>query len=372
MSAEEIELIDIIKVIWKRRWLIVGGTFGISLTALVVSLLWPKTYEGSVILEVGKIYATQPERVELIEDPKNLEALLKSDAVVGQLKIRIGSEKDIEKLKRKIIIDTKSNPLVVISLKYKDPKQIINGLNFLAEWIISDHKQKENIAIRTLENNISATNEKMNNLSDRIAENKRKGREIQKKIKEIEAQIGFERQQIDTDNAYQNTVEEQIKTLTAATNDSRKRMAVLDVNKASPLEILFLQTTIQNQEFRLAESRREINDLKQRVDDRQKEVAERQKQAADLRIQILELDAQNAELGSQIENLKQTVAMLENLKARSENTKYRTPPVVLDKPVWPRKGLITIIVGVLGLMITVMLAFFLENIDQTTQRRAGS
>jgi capsular polysaccharide biosynthesis protein len=364
MPEEEIELIDLIRVVWKRRWLIIGGTLACALTALVVSLYWPKTYEGSVILEVGKIYTTQPERVELIEDPKNLEPLLKSDAVVGQLKDRIGSEKDTESLRRDIKIDTKSNPLVLISLRLRDPKAIMNGLNFLAEWIINDHKKKEAIAANTLDNNAAATVEKMKKLSDKIRENGQKGTEIQRKIKNIDSQIATERQQIDTDNAYQKTVEDQIKALTAATNDSRKRMSGLDVNKASPLEILFLQTTIQNQELRLAESRREINDLKQRVDDRQKEVAERQKQSADFRIQILDLDAQNADLGSQIENLKQSVSMLENLKASSENTKYRTQPVVLEKPVSPRKGLNTIIAGILGLMMTVILAFFLEYISQ--------
>lgn len=368
MPQEEIELIDYLRILLKRRWLIIGGTLTCALAALVVGFFWPKTYEGSVILEVGKIYTTQPEKVELIEDPKNIEPLLKSDAVVAQLRERIESKKDIESLRRDVKINTKSNPLIVISLKANDSKDIMTGLDFLAEWIINDHKKKESIAAQTLDHNAAAIIEKMKKLGDKIRENGKKGKEIQKKIKNIESQIALEGEQIQTDKAYQKTVEEQIKALMETTAASRKQMSELDVGKASPLEILFLQTTIQNQELRLSESRREVNDLKQRVDDRQKQVAERRKQASDLQIQILDLEAQNSDLESQIENLKQSAAMFENIKASSENTKYRTQPVVLEKAVSPKKGMNTIIAGILGLMTTIMLAFFLESFGQSNRR----
>ncbi len=424
MPEDEVELIDYLRVIWKRRWLIVGGTLACMVAALAVSYWLPKVYQGSVILETGKVYSLtrgdQQEKTELIEDPRNMEVLLKSDGMMYELKKHLGSDEDIGALRNAITIDVKANPLIVISLKMQDQRAIVDGLAFVADHIISEHQKRYEVIVQKLDQDLSVTLNKIKYPAEKITENNLKREQIlekiqgnahkqeqvrqkihanagkleqlKEKIKNIETQILVENEQINTDHAYGKTVEDQIKTVTEAVMESKKRMSQLNMKKASPMEILFLQTTLQNHELRLSDFKREINDLKQREDDRQKQIADRQKQMADLRSQMNDLDSQNADLEihirdldatdadlkiqfhdlstqnsdlkGQIEDLKQTLSTLENYKSNSKNTRYRTQPVVQEKPVAPRKRLNMMLAGVIGLMSTLMLAFFVEYIEK--------
>ncbi len=429
MPEEEIELIDYLRVIWKRRWLIVGGTLVCMIAALAVSYWLPKVYQGSVILETGKVYSLtrgdQQEKTELIEDPKNMEVLLKSDGMIYDLKNHLGSDEDIGALRNAITIDVKANPLIVINLKMQDQRAIVDGLTFVADRIISEHQKRYEVTVQKLDQDLSVTQSKMKYPAEKITENNLKREQIlekiqgnahkqeqvrqkihanagkleqlKEKIKNIEAQISVENEQINTDHAYGKTVEDQVKTVMEAVTESKKRMSQLDLKKASPMELLFLQTTLQNHELRLADFKREINDLKQREDDRQKQIADRQKQMADLRSQMNDLDAQsadleihirdldatdadlkiqfhdlstqNSDLKGQMEDLKQTLSTLENYKSVSKNTRYRTQPVVQEKPVAPRKRLNVMLAGVIGLMSTLMMAFFVEYIEKVNVKR---
>ena len=57
MEEDNVELIDYLRVIWKRKVLIIGATFVSIIAAGVLSFLLPKVYEASVIflLEESKI-----------------------------------------------------------------------------------------------------------------------------------------------------------------------------------------------------------------------------------------------------------------------------------------------------------------------------
>ncbi len=42
--SDEIELIDLLHVIWKWKYLIIGGTVFFAVTAIIISLVMPKIY----------------------------------------------------------------------------------------------------------------------------------------------------------------------------------------------------------------------------------------------------------------------------------------------------------------------------------------
>ncbi len=164
-DSGEVELIDYLRVIWKRKRLILTGTLASMSAAFGASLLLPNIYQGSMVLEVGKVYsvtrADQQEKMELIEDPKSFETILLSNDTLQQMKGHIGDDIDIQTLRRAIEVDVKSNPLAVVSLKLREPQAIVRGLNFLAERIIGDHQKKHDIIIGTLDRDITSTLEKM-------------------------------------------------------------------------------------------------------------------------------------------------------------------------------------------------------------------
>ena len=55
-QEHEIELFDYLRVIWDRRWLIIGGTLACMVGTLGISLLVPKVYEAHFDFEIGRVW----------------------------------------------------------------------------------------------------------------------------------------------------------------------------------------------------------------------------------------------------------------------------------------------------------------------------
>jgi uncharacterized protein involved in exopolysaccharide biosynthesis len=66
-DEQEIELIDYLIVIWKRKGLIIGGTLISVLTALVVDLSMPKLYKVSRTLKIGRLPIRVTQNVYVID-----------------------------------------------------------------------------------------------------------------------------------------------------------------------------------------------------------------------------------------------------------------------------------------------------------------
>lgn len=52
---QEFELLEFFGVIWKRRWLIIGGSIGCMLVAFSLTWFLPKVYETNAFLKIGKV-----------------------------------------------------------------------------------------------------------------------------------------------------------------------------------------------------------------------------------------------------------------------------------------------------------------------------
>ena len=50
---DEIELIDLLRVVWKWKYLIIGGTLVCAIAAMVISLVMPKIYRIETIIRPG-------------------------------------------------------------------------------------------------------------------------------------------------------------------------------------------------------------------------------------------------------------------------------------------------------------------------------
>ena len=50
---DEIELIDLLRVIWKWKYLIIGGTLVCALAAMIISSVMPKIYRIETIIRPG-------------------------------------------------------------------------------------------------------------------------------------------------------------------------------------------------------------------------------------------------------------------------------------------------------------------------------
>lgn len=133
MEEHDLELIDYLRVIWRRKSLIIGGTLVAAATALVASLLMPKTYEVSRTLKIGNLPGKPIEHREAVigrlKDHRILKTVLE--------KIHVGSA--AEEIDSLISIDPRTNPDIRYTVKAHDPWVGTEIADKLAEYIIKVH-----------------------------------------------------------------------------------------------------------------------------------------------------------------------------------------------------------------------------------------
>ncbi len=147
MPEEEVELIDYLRVIWKRRWLIVGGTLICMLAALVVSLLLPKVYETSLNLQIGRVWEKP------IESPYRVTEIINSEPFLDKVRKKMGLDQTAHEMKTgKVVvaesieggkISDQGNPILVsILTKARTPEKTVELVQTVADLVIQEHKPR--------------------------------------------------------------------------------------------------------------------------------------------------------------------------------------------------------------------------------------
>jgi LPS O-antigen subunit length determinant protein (WzzB/FepE family) len=67
-SRDEIDLVQLVKVLIKRKWIIIGGTIIITLLAILISALLPKVYKSEAFLQLGSGIDVDLEELREIQD----------------------------------------------------------------------------------------------------------------------------------------------------------------------------------------------------------------------------------------------------------------------------------------------------------------
>ncbi len=310
MKQENTELIDYLGIIWKWRLLIILITVVCAITSGVVSFVLPKIYQSSAILEVGRVpryRGASREEIEPIEDIESVSEVLESDEMLSKIRGKLNLQTslggirarlDVEPILGKYIGSRLQARLIKITFEDQDPQSTVDVLNTLSDSLMEQHLKEYQASIESLD-------EEINNSQDEIS----------------------------LQNDYQKVVREQIKVAERAITETKKELSQLSLKNISPLEVLFLRSTLRDQEEIIADFHEEINDVQ-----------------------------------LSIQHSKNKVVYLKNMRAVSENTKLRDKPIKPDGPVRPKKKLNAIIGGVVGLVAAIILAFFFEYL-QTVRKR---
>jgi len=311
MVQENTELIDYLGVIWKWKLLIILITVVCAVTSGVVSFVLPKIYQSSGLLEVGRIpryRGTAQEQIEPIEDIESVSEVLESSEMLSKIKEKfnlhatlggIRARLDVEPILGKYIGSRLQARLIKITFEDRDPRLTVDILNTLSVLLIEQHLKEYQASIKSLD-------EEINNSQDEIS----------------------------LQNDYQKVVREQIKVAEKAIAETKKELSQLSLRNISPLEVLFLRSTLRDQEEIIADFHEKIKDVQ-----------------------------------LSIQHLKNKVVYLNNMRAVSENTKLRDKPIKPDAPVRPKKKLNAIIGGVVGLVAAIILAFFFEYLQTVRVRK---
>ena len=107
-EEDEISLIDLLRVVWKWKWLIIGGTLICAIVAVIISLQVPKVYRvtmliGPVVIGLDNkgnyIYNSDEISTKINERLYNLGTSFKANVQKYTNLIRVNSqwqEKDID------------------------------------------------------------------------------------------------------------------------------------------------------------------------------------------------------------------------------------------------------------------------------------
>jgi capsular polysaccharide biosynthesis protein len=74
----EIELIEILRIIWKWKYLILAGTLVCALIAAVVNLNKPETYRINMLIQPGILEVTRAGKTIYVDSPENIKTVIEA------------------------------------------------------------------------------------------------------------------------------------------------------------------------------------------------------------------------------------------------------------------------------------------------------
>jgi LPS O-antigen subunit length determinant protein (WzzB/FepE family) len=327
MEENEVQLIDILNVIWKRKWLIIIATLLCVIMAGVVSLLLPKKWEINMIILPSKFYIKTAggefEEIEVIA-PKQIAGQINqasyNSLIAAELNLDI---RDFPKLQAENI---RNMDFVRISIKDIEAKKAIRILNSLFIHLKRDLDAKADIEIREIDAKIKSKEVEKRSIDKEIKAFKNKLNNVEQRKKEIEGEIG--------------KIKERIKLL-----EKEQRLILKKDNRSEAENLAILLYSGE-----MHQGLQYHNTLTELLDGKRKEE-----------------ENISLEIGKKAEKIKQIENEISNLnetKRRVDFTKLIKEPTVSVSPVSPKKKLNIIIAGILGLIVFTMLAFFLEYIEK--------
>ena len=140
---DEIELIDILRVIWKWKYLIIAGTVAFGLIATIISFNMTKIYSIDMVLRPGILSFGEQGKNIYIDSPDNIKALIDSGTfnndILNYLN-EIKMENIPKKLEFKVSIPKDSDTIKVL-YETDDIKQGMVIQNRLSNLLLETFKK---------------------------------------------------------------------------------------------------------------------------------------------------------------------------------------------------------------------------------------
>jgi uncharacterized protein involved in exopolysaccharide biosynthesis len=331
---DEIELMDLLKVLWKWKYLIVAGTLFCAVAAAVVSLTMTKVWGVSMALQPGMVKVMDDGKTVYIDSPENIKTVIESGALNGavlkDIRFPEGKEQP-ESVSFKVTVPKNTNAVEVV---YETPHRDI-GLHILK------------------------------NLNQGLVE--RYARMVAYHREKFEMEIDQRSAQIMDERAILDATKREIQILDKTIDELEKEIRLVNENTPSLIQqrekfisnhedtqnvlsaILFNNTIQQN--MVLDQTSRDY--LKQYRSER--ETLSLKLQMTQNKIRTLETEIKN------IEFKKQNIQNIQVLKA----------PRSSGAPIKPKIRLNVLLAGVVGLFLTIFLSFFVEYISKYKRREAA-
>lgn len=334
MKNKDIELVDYLKIIWKKKWLILFGTLLFIIVAVVTSLMMAPVYEIDSIIQPGKFFIQNQsgnfEQV-VVEEPLQIADKVKHKSynvkIAAELNVSVSSIPDI---RAENIKDTLLARMWIHNSDVELSKKVLNALVIL---IKSEIDEKIDIEIANIDSTIRSNE----------IEKERRMKEIGILNKKLGI-IGLRKKDIsDEMKAARNRIKEMEK-------EQLKVLKSEDKSEAVSLGLLLYSNEIQ-------QSYRNYDILNEKL-------SEQKLEEEDVNSALQGENASIAKIDNLIDNLKEQ-------KGRIDHTKVIKAPESSLEPILPKKMLNIVVAIILGLLIFLTLAFFLSYLEEKKFKFAG-
>ena len=376
---DEIDLGEIFSALWRRKWLIVGITFIAVLVAVLYSLLHPKIYNVSMVLEPGIVDVTSDGKYIYLDSPENLKAKIESNAYLIRIE-RILKLKPIDlDLKIQANIPKNAN-IIMISSEFPTDKTGfgIKLMQQLIKELQGDYAQDLERRKDDFEKQILM---KQNDIKD--VEIKRKDLEKQISIKkslmtEKKEQIGLIKGSF---SIYEQREKDLFQDLKEVKDNSEKLIQQRDdllkhenakKESAGVADLMYSTTVQQNVSF-FNELKNQLNQVKIEKENQKSYLRTIEKDVEELRFEIERLQLEQSEvLQSQINAILIDIKDIQNKIKHIQNIKTISEPSISFHPVKP-KTLLNIFVGLFGgAILGIFLTFILEYTSKIKKSNVGN
>jgi len=327
MEEKEIELIDYLNVIWKRKWIIIIGTISCMIVAGAVSFLVKPVYEIDAIIQPGKFFVqnqTGDFEEFIVEDPQQIADKIEHksyDALVSaEIKV---DEIDLPEINGESIEDTLLTRMWIRNHDIELSKKVLNSCIL---FIKEDIDKKIDVEINNIDSLIKAN-------------------EIEKE--RIIKQIEILKKKLNIINQRKKDIIKEIESVKSKINELEKEQLKV-LKKENRTEIESLGMLLYSNEIQ--QSLRYNDLLNEKLSN--EKLKEEDVNSA--------LQIEHAA----INNIDNSISNLKEKKGRIDYTKIIKEPTSSIYPVSPKKKLNVLIAGIMALMIFTMLSFFLAYLKE--------
>ena len=324
---DEIELIDILRVIWKWKYVILAGTLALGFAAAIISFNMSKVYSIDMVMRPGILNIGPEGKYVYIDSSENIKALIESgtfnnDILNNLNKIKM---KNIpKKLEFKVTIPKNSD---TIKVKYEtdDIKQGVIIQRYLSELLLEEYKNIVTYYKNESDMKLSTLKSEIAYAKVTIQSYKRNVKNIQKRIDELTSEIKLIK------NNTSNLIKERNKLL----SDSPKEKNILSA-------LVYTNTIQQNLQLSI-NYQNEISAYNQKKENELQKIEK----------------AEN-----EIENKSNDIRSIQFKKDNIQNIQILQPPISSRYPIKPKRRLNVALALVVGFLFFVFLSFFLEYLSR--------
>jgi len=322
-DEDEIELIDILRVIWNWKHLIIGGALICSMIAAITSVTMRKIYRVDMMLRPGIIGVDEKGKNVYIDSPQNIKALIESGKFNNVILESLGTKND-EKIQKGLnfSVEILAEPnTIIVKHETADLSQGVKIQNRLAKLLIREYEELVQHLKGRYDMNWNLLKNQIDLTKATIQSYKRNVKNIEKRNNELISEINI------------------IKNNTANLVSEKNKLLSKNPKENEGLQISFYSYRIQQNIALTNNYLNKINDYKLEKEEKLRNILTLEN---DIELKLDEI--------KKLQLVKDNIQNIQILQAPTQNL----------IPIKPKTKLNIILAFIAGLFLMTLLAFCLE------------